>query len=48
MNKLCDRGWDQVEQLVIYLDGIRFDAHHVFAAAGVDAQGNKHVLGIAE
>ena len=42
------RRWDEVELLVIYLDGIRLGEHHVLAAVGVDAQGNKHVLGIAE
>ncbi len=48
LRQLCERRWDQVELLVIYLDGIPFGAHHVLAAVGVDAQGNKHVPGIAE
>jgi len=48
LRKLCERRWDEVELLVIYLDGVIFGAHHVLAAVGVDAGGNKHVLGIAE
>jgi transposase-like protein len=46
--RLCERRWDEVDLLVIYLDGVIFGAHHVLAAVGVDAQGCKHVLGIAE
>lgn len=48
LQKLCERRWDDVELLVIYLDGIIFGDHHVLAAVGVDTGGNKHVLGIAE
>lgn len=46
--QLCERRWDNVELLVIYLDGIVFGGHHVLAAVGVDTGGNKQVLGIAE
>ncbi len=48
LKKLCERRWEGVELLVIYLDGIVFGDHHVLAAVGVDTSGNKHVLGIAE
>ncbi len=48
LQKLCERRWDNVELLVIYLDGIVFGDHHVLAAVGVEAGGNKQVLGIAE
>jgi transposase-like protein len=48
LRKLCERRWDQVELVVIYLDGIVCGKHHVLAALGVDVQGTKHVLGIAE
>jgi len=48
LQKLCERRWDDVELLILYLDGLVFGAHHVLAAVGVDAGGNKHVLGIAE
>ena len=48
LRQLCERRWDKVELLVIYLDGIVFGGHHVLAAVGVDAGGNKHVLGVTE
>ena len=48
LKKLCERRWDDVELLIIYLDGLIFGSHHVLAAVGVDTGGNKHVLGIAE
>jgi transposase-like protein len=48
LRKLCERRWDDVELLILYLDGLIFGSHHLLAAVGVDAGGNKHVLGIAE
>ena len=48
LRQLCERRWEGIELLVIYLDGIGFGSHHLLAAVGVDAGGNKHVLGIAE
>lgn len=48
LKKLCERRLEALEILIIYLDGIVFGAHHVLAAVGVDAGGNKHVMGIAE
>jgi putative transposase len=52
--KLCERRWEGVEFLVIYLDGLIFGSHHILAAVGVEysenaeRNGRKHVLGIAE
>jgi len=46
LEQLLERRWDQVELLVIYIDGIRFGDWHVLSAVGVDEQGRKHVLGI--
>jgi len=46
LSMLRERRWDQVEILVIYIDGQRFAEHHVMSAVGVDQQGTKHVLGI--
>jgi transposase-like protein len=43
---LHDRRFDDVDVLVIYLDGVRYGDHLVVAALGVDAGGHKHVLGI--
>jgi putative transposase len=48
LKKLCERRLDVLEILVIYLDGIRFGGHQVLAAVGVDEEGRKHVLGLAE
>jgi transposase-like protein len=45
--QLQERRWDEVEILVIYIDGQRFAEHHVLSAVGVDVEGHKHVLGIA-
>jgi len=47
LKQLQERRWDQVEILVIYLDGQRFAEHHILSAVGVDVEGRKHVLGIA-
>jgi putative transposase len=44
--QLQERRWDQVELLVIYLDGQRFGEHHLLSAVGVDVEGKKHILGI--
>jgi putative transposase len=54
LKKLCERRWNGIEFLVIYLDGIIFGEHHILAAVGVECSenlqrnGKKHVLGIAE
>jgi len=42
------RRFDDLDLLVIYLDGLIFGAHHVLSAIGVDAEGRKHVLGLVE
>jgi putative transposase len=47
LQQLQERRWDQVEILVIYIDGQRFGAHLVLSAVGVDVEGKKHILGIA-
>lgn len=46
LRELQDRRWDQVDLLVIYVDGQRFGEHHILAAVGVDRDGGKHVLGL--
>lgn len=40
------RRYDDVDVLVIYIDGIVRGDHHVVAALGVDTAGKKHVLGV--
>jgi len=47
LKQLQERRWDQVEILVIYIDGQRFGEHLIISAVGVDLEGHKHVLGIA-
>jgi transposase-like protein len=47
LKQLQERRWDQVEILVIYVDGQRFAEHHILSAVGVDLEGHKHILGIA-
>jgi putative transposase len=46
LKALRERRWDEIEILVIYIDGQRFGAHHVLSAVGVDRDGRKHILGI--
>ena len=46
LKELLDRRWDEVDILMIYLDGMQFGSHHVISAVGVDRQGRKHVLDI--
>jgi putative transposase len=48
LRRLCERRFDGVELLVLYVDGIIFGEHHVLVAVGVDTEGHKHVLGLAE
>ncbi len=48
LRELCARRFDDLDVLVLYLDGLRFGDFHVMAAVGVDRQGRKHVLGLAE
>jgi transposase-like protein len=46
LKQLQDRRWENVEILVLYIDGQRFGAHHILSAVGVDVEGKKHILGI--
>jgi putative transposase len=48
LERLCERRFDDIELLVIYLDGLVFSEHHVICAVGVDVDGKKHVLGLVE
>jgi putative transposase len=43
---LMERRFDDVDLLVIYLDGMQFGRHHVLGGVGVDVEGRKHVLGV--
>ena len=46
LRELLERRFDEVDLLVIYIDGMVFGEHHVISAVGVDRAGQKHVLGI--
>jgi putative transposase len=48
LRELAERRFDNVDILIIYLDGIQFGSHHVLAAVGVDSAGKKHPLGLRE
>jgi transposase-like protein len=48
LGRLCERRFDDLDILILYLDGLIFGDHHVLAAVGVDSSGRKHVLGLAE
>jgi transposase-like protein len=46
LRELLERRFDELDLLVIYIDGMVFGDHHMISAVGVDAEGHKHVLGI--
>jgi putative transposase len=48
LRRLCERRLEDLELLILYVDGLRFADHQVLVAVGVDEQGQKHVLGLAE
>jgi len=48
LKALAERRFDELDLLVIYLDGVQFGGHHVIGAVGVDTDGRKHVLGLVE
>jgi putative transposase len=48
LKAFCERRWDGVDLVVIYIDGVRVGEYHVIVALGVDAKGYKHVLGLRE
>ncbi|MGH8631291.1 MAG: IS256 family transposase, partial [Burkholderiales bacterium] len=48
LRELAERRFDDVDLIIIYLDGLVFGEHHVLAAIGVDSTGHKHVLGLRE
>lgn len=46
LETLAARRWDKLDILAVYLDGIIVGSHHILAAVGVDAVGQKHLLGL--
>ncbi len=45
--QLMSRDLSQIDFVAMYVDGVIVAKHHIIAAVGVDAQGTKHVLGLA-
>jgi len=48
LEQLMERRFDEVELLIIYMDGMHFGDQCVLAAVGGDLQGRKHVLALRE
>jgi len=48
LKELLERRFDDIDLLVIYIDGMQFGEHHVISAVGVDRAGHKHVLGMQQ
>ena len=48
LERLTERRFDELDLLIIYIDGMVFGDHHVIGALGVDVDGHKHLLGIQE
>lgn len=48
LKRLLERRFDDIELLIIYIDGMRFGDQCVLAAVGVDIEGRKHVLALRE
>lgn len=48
LKDLAERDLSGLELLAVWIDGLQLGSHHVICAVGVDAQGNKHVLGLQE
>jgi putative transposase len=48
LQRLSERRFDEVELLIVYLDGKDLGGHQVVYAVGVDVEGRKHVLGLTE
>ena len=48
LQTLSERRFDETELLILYIDGVQAGGHHVMVAVGVDRQGYKHMLGLAD
>lgn len=48
LKELAERDFSGTDILAVWIDGIQLGSYHVICAVGVDAQGNKHVLGLRE
>lgn len=48
LEALMSRRLEGLDILAVWIDGIAIEGHHVLAAVGVDAQGDKHLLSLAQ
>jgi transposase-like protein len=48
LEALMGRRFDELDILAVWIDGIIVGDHHILAAVGVDAEGGKHLLGLAQ
>jgi putative transposase len=48
LKELAERDFSGTDILAVWIDGLQLGSYHVICAVGVDAQGNKHVLGLRE
>ncbi len=48
LKELAERDLKGLDILAVWIDGLQLGAYHVICAVGVDAEGNKHVLGLRE
>jgi putative transposase len=48
LKQLMERRFDEVDLLIIYIDGMKFQDQCVLASVGVDIDGHKHVLALRE
>jgi transposase-like protein len=48
LQELLERRFDEIDVLVIYIDGKQFGEHHIISAVGIDRAGQRHVLGIQQ
>lgn len=48
LRMLSERRFDDLDLLIIYIDGLCFAEHNVICAVGVDVDGKKHVLGLRD
>lgn len=48
IQELMERRFDDVNLLIVYIDGLIFAGHHVLMAVGVDEKGQKHALGFRQ
>lgn len=48
LKAFAERRFDDKDILIIYIDGLVFGGYYVIAAVGVDSDGYKHVLGLAD